>query len=55
MDFTDYVIAVKFHLQRLGTEGKWYNRMPNVHEIAWARSLGMSPKKYAEWWVRRAR
>ena len=53
-DFSDYRTAVKFHLSRLAFQGKHARRQPSVHEIAWARSQGMSPRKYAEWWQRKS-
>lgn len=54
--FANYVTAVRFHLIRLATEENLRaQRQPTRHEIAWGRSNGLSPRKYAEWWVNRDR
>jgi hypothetical protein len=50
-NFNDYVIAVEGHLQRLEWEGK----EPLPIDMADARSRGLSPRHFAESWVRRHR
>jgi hypothetical protein len=54
MDFLDYQEAVLFHLIRLREEEEGHTlRQPTNQEMAEARNQGMSPRKYAEWWVRK--